>query len=253
MFFRLARRSSSLQRLPLVRMLTKQSIVLAVLILMGTGALGGTLVGAFAQSSCGSSDSAYRVVFRDTLSAIAARYHSTVVQLASHNHIANPNLIFPAELVCIPSGAQTQAYTTTMATTSFTGTLPTQQQYIVLARQDALSLNLSPDIFVRQISQESSFNPQAVSPSGAIGIAQFEPGTASALGINPWDPAQSLQGAARLMSGYVQQFGGDYAKALAAYNAGPGTVQFAVQLGGVYWRMYLPTETQSYLQVILGY
>jgi len=115
----------------------------------------------------------------------------------------------------------------------------------------ALNSGISPNVFVRQINQESGFNPRAVSPAGAIGIAQFEPATAAGLGINPWDPVQSLQGAARLMASYVWQYG-DIAKALAAYNAGPGAVQRAINLGGSNWRVFLPFETQNYIRIILG-
>src|SRR5262249_7815317 len=92
------------------------------------------------------------------------------------------------------------------------------------------------------------FNPDGsikVSPAGARGIAQFMPATAAGLGINPDDPAQAIDGAARLMAQHVQRYGGDYAKALAAYNAGPGKVD---QSGGV------PpfAETQHYVGTILG-
>lgn len=121
-----------------------------------------------------------------------------------------------------------------------------------LARQDALNVGFPPDVFVRQINEESGFNPSAVSPAGAIGIAQFMPATAASLGVNPWNPVQSLQGASRLMENYTQQYGGDVAKALAAYNAGPGTVQRAVSLGGAGWRAFLPAETQNYIRIILG-
>ena len=103
-----------------------------------------------------------------------------------------------------------------------------KSQYVAIAQQDASAVGIPPAYFVRQIQQESGFNPNAVSPAGAVGIAQFEPGTAAGLGINPWDPIQALKGAATLMANYARQYGGDYAKALAAYNGGSGTVQSAV-------------------------
>ena len=121
-----------------------------------------------------------------------------------------------------------------------------------LARQDAMNVGISPDIFVRQINEESGFNPYAISPAGAIGIAQFMPATAAALGINPRDPVDALQGAARLMADYVRQYGGNYAKALAAYNAGPMMVTWAIDFGGWNWQAYLPYETQNYIRIILG-
>ncbi len=106
-----------------------------------------------------------------------------------------------------------------------------------------------PDMFVRQINQESSFADdviycQRASSAGALGIAQFMPGTAAGLGINPCDPMAALHGAARLMVGYYNRYGRwDYA--LAAYNAGSGNVD---RYGGV------PpfAKTQRYVANILG-
>lgn len=131
-------------------------------------------------------------------------------------------------------------------------TLP-KSQYIAIAQQDATAAGISPVYFVRQINQESGFNPYAISPAGAEGIAQFEPYTASGLGINPWNPIQSLQAAAQLMARYNQNYGGDYAKALAAYNGGPGTVTYAVNTcGAANWLNCLPGETRNYIYVIMG-
>lgn len=127
-----------------------------------------------------------------------------------------------------------------------------KSQYIAYAQQDAINAGISPVYFVRQINQESGFNPYAVSPAGAEGIAQFEPGTAAGLGINPWNPVQALQGAANLMASYNRTYGGDYAKALAAYNGGTGTVQYAVNNCGANWLNCLPGETRHYIYVIMG-
>lgn len=127
-----------------------------------------------------------------------------------------------------------------------------QSQYIAIAQQDAANAGISPTYFVRQINLESGFNPNAVSPAGAVGIAQFLPSTAAGLGINPYDPIQALRGAANLMANYSRQYGGDYAKALAAYNGGPGTVQYATNTCGANWLNCLPGETRHYIYVIMG-
>ncbi len=60
--------------------------------------------GAHAQSVCSSGDRSYVVVGGDTLSGIGVRYGVSWQQLASHNHIANPNLIYINQVVCIPGG-----------------------------------------------------------------------------------------------------------------------------------------------------
>ncbi len=127
-----------------------------------------------------------------------------------------------------------------------------KSQYVTIAQQDAIDAGISPEYFVRQINQESGFNPYAVSPAGAVGIAQFEPGTAAGLGVNPWDPISALNGAAHLMASYANSYGGDYAKALAAYNGGSGTVQYAVNACGANWMNCLPAQTRNYIYVIMG-
>lgn len=124
--------------------------------------------------------------------------------------------------------------------------------YWNIAWQAATYYGINQNLFERQINQESGFNPWAVSPAGAEGIAQFMPATAASMGVNPWDPVSALWGAARLMSQLNNQFG-NYAMALAAYNAGPGAVQYAINAGGNSWYYYLPTETQNYVSVIMGW
>ena len=145
----------------------------------------------------------------------------------------------------------------TPKTPSGTGSLP-NSQYVAVAQAGATAAGIPPDLFTRQINVESGFNPNAYSPAGAEGIAQFEPGTAASLGINPWDPVQSLRAAAQLMASYVRTYGDDYGKALAAYNFGPGDatrgtgLAGAVQRCGVQWYSCLPAETQNYITSILG-
>lgn len=139
--------------------------------------------------------------------------------------------------------------TTTYAPVAMT--LP-KSQYVAMAEQDASAAGISPLYFTRQINLESGFNPAAHSPSGAEGIAQFMPATAAGLGINPWDPVAALQAAAHLMASYAKEFGGDYAKALAAYNSGSGTVNAAASSCGANWISCLPGQTQHYIAVIMG-
>lgn len=92
-----------------------------------------------------------------------------------------------------------------------------------------------------QIGAESGYNPNAVSPAGAIGAAQIMPGTAAAWGVDPHDPFASIRAAAKHMHEYLKQFGSPEA-ALTAYNAGPGAVGKP-----------LPAETKAYIQKVLGH
>lgn len=119
--------------------------------------------------------------------------------------------------------------------------------YAPLIEQAAARNGLNPAILHGLIQQESGFDPSARSSAGALGLTQLMPSTAASLGVaEPLDPAQSIEGGARYLSQLLQQFAGNTADALAAYNAGPGAV---AQYGGV--PPY--SETQQYVGKVLGY
>ena len=94
------------------------------------------------------------------------------------------------------------------------------------------------------VSHESGFDPTAVSSAGAEGIAQFMPGTAAGMGIDPDDPTEAINAAAKLLGSYTAQFG-SYSDALAAYDAGSSAVE---RYGGV--PPY--AETQAYVPAVLS-
>ena len=104
---------------------------------------------------------------------------------------------------------------------------------------------VSPALLTAVARAESNFNPRAVSHAGAQGLMQLMPATARGLGVaDSFDPAQAVDGAARLLAGHLAKYGGSVELALAAYNAGPGAVQ---RHGGV------PPyrETQAYVAKIM--
>jgi hypothetical protein len=140
-----------------------------------------------------------------------------------------------------------------------------KMQWVNAARTDAKKYGLSESCFVNQINQESGFNSskRVVSRAGAQGIAQFMPGTAQGMGIDPWNPTQALDGAARLMKRLFDKYNSSakygsknvvdvYMKALAAYNCGSGCVDNRINEYNSSWGYYLPCETWNYIKTIVG-
>lgn len=116
--------------------------------------------------------------------------------------------------------------------------------YLDIARAAARRHGVPEDLFLRLVTQESGWNPNAVSSAGAIGLAQLMPATARVLGVNPRDPGQNLDGGARYLAQQFRSFG-TWRLALAAYNAGPEAVE---RYDGI------PPyrETRNYVRAILG-
>ena len=121
---------------------------------------------------------------------------------------------------------------------------PVPAQYAAALTQAAAAANVSPRLLSALVWQESRWNQAAISPKGAIGLAQLMPATARDLGVNPADPAANLNGGARYLRQLLDQFDGDVERALAAYNAGPGRVRSS---GGV----PAIAETRNYVASIV--
>lgn len=211
-------------------------------------------------------DKQYRVVPFDTLSTIAAKYNVPLATLEANNskNIPNPDLIFPFQLVCIPS---TNASTGT-GTSSSTFPIPVlpKSPYVATAQLDAAAVGLNVQLFTNQMYEESHFvafttnGTPLTSPAGAIGIAQFTPATAASLGINPADPNVSLNAAAHLDRVYLTRYNGNIDEMLAAYNFGPGDANAGTGVAGAVarcggvanFRSCLPAETEKYIHDITG-
>ena len=97
-------------------------------------------------------------------------------------------------------------------------------RYAPLLARAAQRWNVSSALLAAQIYAESNFNPFAVSPVGAQGIAQFMPGTAATLGLeDAFDAEEAIDAQAHLMRDLLRRFA-SVPLALAAYNAGEGPV-----------------------------
>jgi soluble lytic murein transglycosylase-like protein len=124
----------------------------------------------------------------------------------------------------------------------------TNQQIIEKNIQKAAAkYNLPPELITAVIRAESNFKVSAVSSAGAQGLMQLMPATAEELGVkNPFDIGQNIDGGTRYLRKMLDRFGGSVPKALAAYNAGPGTV---MKYNG---RVPYP-ETRQYVKRVLRF
>jgi soluble lytic murein transglycosylase-like protein len=114
--------------------------------------------------------------------------------------------------------------------------------------REAATLYQIPEALIRAvIKQESDYNPYSVSASGAAGLMQLMPQTASSMMVRDvFDPRQSILGGTRFLRVLANMFNGDLVLTVAAYNAGPNAV---IRYAGV------PPydETQHYVRQVLRY
>lgn len=123
---------------------------------------------------------------------------------------------------------------------------PQRQRYGRIVRAAAQRNEIDPALLTSVIGQESGFDPRAVSRAGAMGLMQLMPDTARSLGVkDPFDPAQNVEGGARMLRQLLDRYHGRVDFALAAYNAGAGAVD---RYGGI--PPY--AETQHYVRNILA-
>ena len=129
----------------------------------------------------------------------------------------------------------------------FSSFLKTEKNLEEIYAEASQTYGVSVDLLKAMTKQESNFNPNATSRSGAQGLMQLMPATAAGLGVtNAYDPYQNIMGGAKYIRQMLDKYDGNVSLALAAYNAGSNNVD---KYGGI------PpfAETQNYVAKITGY
>jgi cell wall-associated NlpC family hydrolase len=139
----------------------------------------------------------------------------------------------------------TTASTARVTGATATGALPAGTPYAALFQQAQARYGVPASLLAAVAHQESGYRANSVSPAGARGLMQLMPGTAAGLGVDPTNPAQAVDGAARLLRNLITEFGRTDL-ALAAYNAGPGAVHR-------YHGIPPYPETRRYVPSVLAY
>ncbi len=155
--------------------------------------------------------------------------------------IRRPSPVLPAT-----RAAATVAVASADPVTGAPAAAPVTGPYADLFRAAGAKYGVDPALLSAVAKAESAYNPKAVSSAGAQGLMQLMPSTARSLGVDPYDPASAVDGAARMLSGLIADFGGRTDLAIAGYNAGSGAVH---RYGGV--PPY--AETRTYVRRVSQY
>jgi hypothetical protein len=120
------------------------------------------------------------------------------------------------------------------------------QDYSGYVQQAAAKYEIEPDLIHAVIKTESNGNQRAVSRKGAMGLMQLMPSTAYDMNVvNPFDPEENIEGGTKYLRQLLEKFNGDLTLALAAYNAGPKTVE-------KYGNVPPISETRQYVKKIIA-
>ncbi len=146
-----------------------------------------------------------------------------------------------------PKATDTEDFSSYLDSTEASSTASSTMTLEEIFQEASETYGVDVNLLKAIAKQESNFDPDSTSSSGAQGIMQLMPATAESLGVeDAYDPYENIMGGAKYISQMLARYNGDTSLALAAYNAGSGNV---AKYGGI------PpfTETQNYVKKVTAY
>lgn len=199
-----------------------------------------------------------KLAFENVLNEFENSQNNTEAQIDSEKspltETSSSNSVTAVPLSSTPmdSTTTTKVKSPTVESTLLTSSIPSVEhlndktQYDSIIQTMAQKYDVPFNLVKLVINAESSFNPKAVSKSGAMGLMQLMPSTAKWLGVeNAYNPKENIEGGTKYLNYLLKRFDGDVTLAVAGYNAGPGNVD-------KYKGIPPFNETQNYVKKILG-
>lgn len=196
----------------------------------GSSASGVTGLEGLASGAVPGTTGSFDDVFAAAVQRLRLGWNSTAVPGAVPGAVATPALGATTGLAtATATSTAASSAPTTVAGVSVAGGVDPSTPHAALFEAAGARYGIPPRVLAAMGWVESRFRTDAVSSAGAVGMMQFLPGTAASMGVDPYDPASAIDGAARYLRSALDRFG-SLEEAIAAYNVGPGAIARA---GGV--------------------
>lgn len=177
------------------------------------------------------------------ISIVAADGTTTYTQNMQPSAVSDANFATALDAATAANSSATDSSSALSDTSALSSVMSLEDIFNEAAQTYQVDVNL----LTAMAKQESNFQADATSSSGAMGIMQLMPATAEGLGVSDaYDAYENIMGGAKYISQLLERYNGDTSLALAAYNADSGNV---AKYGGI------PpfTETQNYVSKVLSY
>lgn len=205
------------------------------------------------QKVVGSDGMEFEIIYQALIDYITQDTDNDTLKNLLSSTSNSSNTISADELkAMLNNGTSYAASTNKVSNINYTGDAYMDEIYSTVEKY-ANKYGVDSNLILSVIKAESNFDSTVTSSAGAQGLMQLMPFNSEAYGVtNPYDIDENINAGVQLLKQYLDMYDGDTQMALAAYNAGPGTLQRrGVSSASDFYK--LPSETQNYVPKIMGY
>ena len=223
---------------------------------MATAIMGLSLAKNTLQKYVGSDGMEFEIIYQSLLDYMMSKTDDNSLKALFQSSGSKGNTISADELKAMINNGKNYADTTSRVSnvSSVPSSGNTSMDKIHSAVEKySKQYGLNSNLILSVIKAESDFDPTCTSSVGAAGLMQLMPENSRYYGVtDPYDIEQNISAGTQLLKSYLDMYGGNTEMALAAYNAGPGTLQRrGVSSSSDFYK--LPSETRNYVPKVMGY